>query len=303
MGMMLAAAGAIGGLGKGLTQVGEESTQRQDKQQLMQEENTLATQREQAIERLRAQNQQQLQGAQFKHEDTQEARREEFQMKAASATRGFEQWKIKQQIDERRYASDNAYKARVDAAYIRALQTNKTGTTGKNNTASQYKDIPIADSTGAQRLLMAGPHGTYELIGDRYVPYNGETQKTMTERMSNARQSDVNVLMEQLRKDPNAVVPPGHTNSGMTYVQAFEQSYGYIPKPAVDTLRSVEQSQGQSGSGQTSSQTRSIQLPSGKLLQLPSGFNLAGGGAEPAEAEPAEPQETENPDDNSPAGG
>jgi hypothetical protein len=69
--LMLAAAGAVGGLGQGITEVG----QQEQKAQLLQKQNDLIQAREETLQRLRAAEEEKLQasGQQFQHTETETA--------------------------------------------------------------------------------------------------------------------------------------------------------------------------------------------------------------------------------------
>jgi hypothetical protein len=267
---MLAAAGAVGGLGQGIEQVGQQ---------------TMKADMEATHDRLRAnlelQNQQTIQKAGF----TQQDKEMQAKLAAASAAAG-----LTRQHETSENALNRASResigaghdlSREDAAAIHAA----AGAGGRGSGIKPLQSVtqsvyPMDPKTGKPDFT-ATPHQVrltydsntgnhYAQMGDTYYRANSQTGEPMDGRTgqplkpgSTNRASDPATL-RALYATPYAIVPAGHANSGLTYAESYEKEYGGLPSQFFANVNKLSQSQ-------NSAAGTSIRLPSGRMYQLPAG--------------------------------
>lgn len=231
-GGLLATAGAIGGLGQGITQVGEA----QQKTNLAQKMNDMQQTREEAITRLQGQQQSQLEEQRAGHEE----QRTEKEIAGHSAVAQFERGSVEKEAEAQRsfghtenqakFASEEkrtqiTADSRVAAAKTRATASQKPpkGWTPKNvtlqGTVSNGTIIP-----GKQMQVMTHPDGSaYVQVGDRLIPYNGAATDGLGMDPASLRRAPAKEV-QTLLQSPTAVL-----RSGMSAKDSFVKRNGYLP--------------------------------------------------------------------------
>ena len=302
-GNFLAAAGAVGGLGQGLEQVGQQGM----KEQMAQKINDLQQKREEAIERLRGSEQEKLQGNQQQFEAGQTEKKIGAASAAAGATRTFEHEENTAKLTSaerrtNRMASAKEYSARIGAE-SRTNAGNQKDFTWKVHTVQS----PGVDKNGNPNPLLSkttqvveSPSGaSYIQAGDKLIKFDATTNAPSRDPASIARIPKEKIMPVQadLLNDPLGVVKAG-PNAGMTKAEAFEQQFGYIPTQWM--------SRAQEAHKQGGSQSSKLSLPAGMVTAVggpgatstqTGGF---GGGGEPESSE-ASNEENDAQSDNEPA--
>lgn len=279
-GGLLAAAGALGGLGQGLTAVGQE----QQKENLAVKMDKLAQAREEAIVRLQGGQQKDLEtqkegfeagqtdkslaaGARMKqaeieHQDT----RQDKQIAAAEAAR-----KDTEAHEERVHASDRAsnlegrkYSADKRLEGIKYQSDQRKDTAKSSNSKFQAwkpTDIPTnikgpggTTSPGKVPGIFDPNTGTrYGIYGDRLIAHNG-AEGPMYDPGSFRRGVDLrDPPVRDVVTDPLGIVPTGPLQ-GLTKMQAFENNYHYLPKAVTMKLTQQERQGPQQPAAAPSSQ-------------------------------------------------
>lgn len=283
-GGMLAAAGALNGLGQGLTEVGRE----QVKENLAVKMDKLAQAREEAITRLQGQQQKDLsaQGAQQNqalesqregHEDVTLGKEEDFatgqtntKLKAASAAAGATREFEGQQNDLNRKnqlaRTNRSAEARENSAAITAAS--RQSNSSKKQQPWKVHDLvkntydksgQVVLSTEKQPLLQnPNNQSVYMQNGDRFIRYNQDTNGFAYDPKSLRRVEPAEPAMQALLADPLGTVDSGD-RKGMTKLDAFEDKFHYIPAAAIAKAQQAQQSQTTSSSSS---------LPAGLLKRL-----------------------------------
>jgi hypothetical protein len=309
-----AAGGALAGGGQGAAAVGKEDLQEVVQSNLERLRNDYANQRQQTA--IAAQQGLQQQAETFQHGETEEAAARA--VAAAGATRNFqaEQDRLLRESREKIGAGHDA--ARVDAAYIETYLRSLNTTGGKNGGIKpfQSKTLPpnpadpksrptpyTYDPNTGQSYVQAG--NKFYRMGPNGEPIdgrNGQPYDPKATRRSNPDGNDPRDPtpdeLELLARTPYARVPAAAPGAGLTYVQAFEKEYGYIPSDLLGTVNRLSQQQGPQG--QTQSQSISLKLPSGRtaVIQPPPPGMSYGGGAGGGGNTGANPQDLKDDSDD-----
>jgi hypothetical protein len=260
-GGLLAAAGAVGGLGQGMVA----GAQQQMKLDYGTKMNELAKQREEAITRLRGEQEASMQqsGIAAQKEQQQAGFGEEEKMtgikigaasRAAGATREFEATQNAAQRASAEKRSGISAGARVKAAEVTAsgrvtaaaLGREKSGAKDPN---SEFKIHTVKQfGPNGQPLpdILVMQHGAdlYRNFGNKVIRANADGSPTYDPKsLRNAAPQEIQDLLQ----DPMGKVPAG-ANAGMPKWQAFEQARGYLPPQVLDSIQNAQnrQSQGQS---------------------------------------------------------
>jgi len=233
---------------------------------------------------------------------------------AAAATRDFEKWKVKMNVDAKRYASDSAYAAKVDAMYLRGAMSEKAAGTKKSG--SYWKSVnvnvgqpmkPDPAHTGqmipdiaAQPIQKPGMTNSrtgriYAPQGDKYVPWDNEKMGPTPVRGASKAPPTPDEIADLL-KDPNGIIPDG-PNAGQYKSDVFETAHGYLPAPY---FNAVQRAEAAGGAGSSSSSSSSITFPSGRQFKGPIPAANVGGDFEQPGAQGESP--TEQDADTTPAG-
>lgn len=255
-GGFLAAAGAVGGAGQGLAEVGKE----QMKADLASKMNDLQQKREEAITRLQGQQQSGLEEQRAGHEK--ERVGEEIAGKSAVAQ--FERGSIEHEAGlQREFAGGEGEKnrasresiaaghdvSRVASAKAHAPAVKPPKGWAPKNVTLQGNVVNGQIIPGKQMQVMGHPDGSaYVQVGDRLIPYNGASPDGMPqgfqpESLRRAPAKEVQTLLQ----NPTAVLP-----SGMTARDSFVKRNGYLPTSfmaAENAARQSAQPQGASGGG------------------------------------------------------
>jgi len=203
----------------------------------------------------------------------------EVQRQAAGATREFERWKVNMDVDAKRYASDSAYAARVDSAYLRALMAERANAAKGGggdwqkapvNIAAMKPDpdhpgqmIPDLTAPPSQKQGIANKRTgrVYAPQGSKYVPWDNEKMSANPVKGTSKAPPTADEISD-LIKDPNGIIPDG-PNKGQYKADVFEAAHGFLPAPY---FNAVTRGQGAGGSSSMSS-TESLTLPSGRVFK------------------------------------
>lgn len=269
-GLIQAAAGAAKGAGEGMATVGMMGMRRQ----LMEEINKLQAQREVMIENLRASHSSQLEAQRqkgelgmAKYQSGQAEHRLGIEIKARSGAAGramqFQQGLKREELQSQERRTERTAESRENAAFLRSERS------GLGKGKSQYQVINLKGAeqglpgqpnykAAEDRKLMATPHGVYELVGDKYVPYDssreGPPDITHLARANTADIQDVTAHPER--------------------AQAFLNAYKFLPAATMSALQQRETQLG----NQDQSSTTSIKLPSGHTFIPPKGYSVQNSG-------------------------
>lgn len=270
-GLIQAAAGAAKGVGEGVATVGMFGMKRQ----LMEEINKLQAQRETMIENLRASHASSLEAqrqkgelGQRKFEAGQAEHRLGIEIGARSRAAGRQmtfQHELKgEELASQERRTERTAESRENAAFLRSEHS------GAGKGKSQYQVINLKGAeqglpgqpgykAAEDRKLMATPHGVFELVGDKYVPYDssreGPPDITHLARANTADIQDVTAHPER--------------------ASAFLNTYKFLPSATMSALQQRETQQ-QSGANQSS--TTSIKLPGGHTFIPPKGYTVGNAG-------------------------
>jgi hypothetical protein len=311
--LALAAYGAVGGAGQGMQEV----AQTMQKQQLIKQQNDMEQQRQEALERLRAANEQSMQKtgieaqqaaqkAQFGEEEKITGTKIGAASAAAGATRQFEAEQNKAKLASEEKRTERTAESRENVAGIRASASQSSGKGGAQwelhniNVGQPMKSdgkggmIPDVTAAPTQKsvLFNKSTGATYTQVGDKFIRY--DTDKNAPAYSPNSLARVPAAQVQDLLKDPYAVIPSGYSNSGMTKLEAFEQQFHYLPAGVTSAMQSAQQNQRSSASSSLPlGLVRGIGGPnasSTKQQDLPA----------PPEPEEPEPPTAEEAPDNSP---
>jgi hypothetical protein len=267
---------------------------------------------DEALQRMQQDFENQRQGTQIQAEKDIEAQKETYEtgqtqtklkaaVGAASATRLFESQENAANRASREKIGEGHDLSKEDVAAINAA----VRSAGANKTLPfQYKTQTYYPKNPDGSINYAGQAHTvahtfdpnagvyYNQVGNKLYGANedGEsidarTGKVLDTKSTNNQQpdkADLKVLMQ----DPYGVVPSGYKNGGMTNLENFKATYGYIPTQVLGTMRALSQQRGQ---------PITIQLPSGRPYTIPAGTtsaNVSGNEIQPPPgADPQEAQE------------
>jgi hypothetical protein len=220
--LALAAYGAVGGAGQGLTEAGKV----EEEKQMEQTKSDIAQKREETIARLRDQ---------FEKENI--ANQQQFQMKSAQAGRGFEEQKQKEEIGSKEkiagahetQATERAHisaNARVEARRVGtpAPKEQKTWTPGHYQIGGGID--PVTKMPTPQTTIPVMQHKDGRIFvqaGDKFLPYDA-TKGSQLPDVKGVRNADPKAVQD-LTNDPNGTVPDGSE----TKADAFQRAYGYLP--------------------------------------------------------------------------
>lgn len=243
-GGMLAAAGAVGGLGQGLTQVG----QQQQKVNLEEHLNDLQTKREETITRLQQQGQSQLEEQRAGHEEA----RTEKEIAGHSAVAHFERESVESEAAKGRQfsgeqgaahrASQEKIGAAHDAARVAAAQahtpapkTVKEWTPRTMNLQGSFDPVSHAMIPGRSMNVMVHRDGSaWVQVGDKLLPYDASKPDGLSgppESLARAPAPAVQALLN----NPLGTVPG--TNTPMK--DSFVGRYGYLPQSYLTTSQAA----------------------------------------------------------------
>lgn len=267
-GLIQAAAGAAKGVGEGVATVGMFGMKRQ----LMEEINKLQAQRETMIENLRA-----------SHASTLEAQRQKGELgmqkyaagqaehrlgieigarsRAAGRQMEFQKGLKGEELASQERRTERTAESRENAAFLRSEHSGA----GKGKSQYQVINLKGAESglpgqpgykAATDRKLMATPHGVFELMGDKYVPYDG-TRDGPPDPKSLARANTADI--QDVISHPERA-------------QAFLSTYKFLPAA---TMSSLQQREAQQQGGTNQSSTTSIKLPGGHTFIPPKGYSVS----------------------------
>lgn len=248
-GGMLAAAGALNGLGQGMTQVGEA----QQKENLASKMSQLETTRQEAITRLQGAQGMQLEEARSGHEDT----RVEKEIKGRSDVAHYEtEEKEGESAKQRSFTGEqNTAKfgseekrtkmnadSRIEAARLRAGAVGA----GKNppkewqaktvNLQGSFDPTSHALIPGRGLSIMTHRDGSQWIqTGDKLVPYDASAPEGHGD-MSALRRAPAGAV-QALIKDPL-----GNAPSGLSKKDSFVKQFGYLPLPYLHASQAARDS-------------------------------------------------------------
>lgn len=222
--LALAAAGAVGGLGAGITEVG----QQEQKKQMMQKESDLATARQETIARLQDK---------FQKENIQNE--QQFSMKGAAAGRVFQEQQQTQKLtSEETRAKQHETEATGRANILANARRDVAGTNAAARTASAkqvpeftHKTLNTQGSIDPVSHLPV-PGRSYDVlnhksgqgfvaVGDMYLPYEANaTQFPDPKSIARAPADKLSLLADHPEKTMD-----------------FFQKYGYIPRNAIVAMQ------------------------------------------------------------------
>lgn len=297
---ILAIAGAAAGAGQGAVEAGREG----QKLAFAEKVNQLSQAREEAIERLRAEHQSEMQQSEQTFQKGQTETKIGAASKAAAATRTFEHKEnVAKRASEEKRTGITA-KSRVDAALVRASATEAgKGGGGKiwefHNVTHSGLDPTTKMPMNNQTMVAVNNHNgnSYMQIGDKMIRYNSQTNAPAFDpkQLRRAKAED----LQDLLTDPLGTVPDG-PNKGLTKADVFEQANGYLPTAWTTAAMRADQQARQTTTN------RSLSLPSG-LLQAAGGPNAtstkigsAGGSEEADDGSENAAQSDEDSSSNSP---
>ena len=260
---LLAAAGAVQGLGQGITEVG----QQEQKKQMLQKESDIAQAREETLLRLR--DTYEKQNLQTQHGWSQQA---------AGATREFEMGQ-----EQRKFAHEDTNLAiteagknkrntstvegRTDVAVIRSGAPGAKGKEGgewmpRNVNIGQPKNEDGSYNLTAAPVQAAGVFNKrtgkmYNLQGDRAYAWDNDKMQNLREPNSTNRAVQPGE-MEDLMRDPTGKIKGGN-NDGLYKSDVFEAAHGFLPTAV---LHSAVQAS-QAPSNYTTATGRTVQLGAG----------------------------------------
>jgi hypothetical protein len=263
-GGLLAAAGAVKGLGEGITAAGE----LQGKKDLETHMNELAMQRETAIERLRQGHEETMQKQQQTFAQEQQARGIAGGAAAQTRTQKFEHGehaaheaaatgRTHELAQAREYSALVGAESRVGGKQQNGMkwEVHNIQTPGMNPDGTPN---PLLNKT-VQTLKL--PEGVYTQ-GNRGFVRVDDSGKPLRSAESFARlkQEQTGPAQQALLADPLGTVPSG-PRAGMTKAAAFEDQFGYIPQSWLGAATAAQQKQ------QSSASTR-LSLPSGLVTGI-----------------------------------
>lgn len=261
-GGLLAAAGALGGLGQGLTAVGQE----QQKMNMAEKMNQLAQAREEAITRLQQSGQQLLEGQRETHEDKTLASQQGFEgdlkdreLKAGGAIANAKISSAEEQNRLHRESQERIAKGH-DAAKIGAAKAAHPPGAGKPPKPEfDVKDLPggVDVSTGKQimpKRLIKASDGTSWVSRNGYIYPFEQSADDGIGKDESAFAHAPTPETQKLLKAPLAILPSG-TSARDSYVQRW----GRLPvsyQNAANIARQQQWQANQSGqAGATSGDT------------------------------------------------
>jgi hypothetical protein len=284
--LAFAVGGGIEGLGKGMNEVGTEQIQ---------------AQRQQAIERMKQNFEQEQQQRGFTEQEKLQGKTQEFEkgqkereyqvgMMSASAGRQFEAGQQTEKLHSEEQRTHETAQSRENAALIRAAGA--AGNRGAAKAGGEWKAQPVnagpATKPDGTPDYGAPPHQVMGLVNSRtgaiYNPQGNRLYAWDNDKMQSLRdpKSTNNSVkpgeVEDLLRDPLGTIPDG-PNQGLRKSDVFEQAHGYLPKPFIDAAtRASQPPQGAGGNP--------VKLLGGQTVNVPSG----GGSQGPEPADPSDMQ-------------
>lgn len=263
-GGFLAAAGAVGGAGQGLAQVGQE----QMKADLASKMNDLQQKREEAITRLQGQQQSGLEEQRAGHEE----QRTEKEIAGKSAVAQFERGSIAEENTKNREQThtENAAKfaneterakitakGRTDSAKIRAVASAKPvkgwtrgnetygGTIGKDGSIIGGKQLPVLYHPDGRPFVQVGggKDADGNELGGTLIPFDSAAEGGLSfnpQALRRASSKDV----QKLLTNPTAILP-----SGASARDSFLNRYHYLPASFMSAEYNARQQQAGGGGG------------------------------------------------------
>jgi hypothetical protein len=253
-GGFLAAAGAVGGAGKGLAEVGEAQT----KMNLESKMQDLTQKREEAITRLQGQQQSGLEEARAGHEK--ERVGEEIAGRSAVAHYETGEREAEAEKGRTQATSENAKKqasqekiaaghdvARVTAAKAHAPAGKappKEWTPRSLTLQGSFDPVSHAMVPGRTMNVMTHRDGSsWVQVGDKLLPYDASQPDGLGVKPESLRRtSQTDNDMRFLMQNPLGFVPPGYKNAGMSNKDAFVQSHGYLPRAYLQASQTARDS-------------------------------------------------------------
>jgi len=230
---ILSTAGAVAGLGAGITEAGQQA----QKVDMVKTMNDLQATRETTLERLKEAEEDKRQAGQIQAQkdlqtsgQTFEAGQTQTKIKSASAaagaTREFEHQENVAKEAAAQKRTETSSNARVAAASVRA-PAGPPKIWDTKTLDSSYID-PKKGPVKEQKLLMFNHFTgrTYVPIGDKMVPWDSNANAPANDPKALRRPG--NDELRDLLTDPLGSIPNG-PNQGLTKADAFEQSHGYLP--------------------------------------------------------------------------
>lgn len=257
-GGMLAAAGALGGLGKGLSDVGAA----QEKSNLETHLNELAQKREEAITRLQGQQQTTLEDQRAGHEMARtgaevagraNVAQMEVTEKEGEAEKGrkYGHTENAAKIASEEHRTDVNAQAKRDVAHIHADSVGK----GAKFQAGWLPDRQTAGGTidpvthypvgGRSFSLLRSTHMGMSFVpaGEKLIPYDATKADGLSRPLNSFRRDPkISAEEETLLANPLRTAP-----SGMTYAQSFLKRNGYLPAAFAAAEESARQAQSPQG--------------------------------------------------------
>jgi hypothetical protein len=234
--LALAAWGAVGGAGKGIEAAGE----LEEKKQLMQKESDIAQARQETIARL-----------QDKFEKENIANQQQFQLKGAAASRGFETQKQATEIASKegiaaRHETEATKRTNITAASrvearkvgAPAAKEQKTWTPGHYQIGGGIDPVTKMPTPQTTIPVMEHKDGrVFVQAGDKFMLYDA-TKGSQLPDVKSVRNADPKAVQD-LTNDPEGTVPDGSE----TKADAFQRAYGYLPSSYFSAAQRAEQQQ------------------------------------------------------------
>lgn len=273
------AGGALAGLGQGLATVGKESLESIKQTKL---EELRAQHEEQRQQELMA-HQEQMQTSQQGFIHGENAIRTEAAVKAAGATREFEEGENQKNRASREKIADTNYARGVDSAYVRSAFGGK----GAGGAGPGYKPITLQGNPFStdpiERMTRVVEHdpsgGMYITIGDR--TFRANPQGRPVDRDGNVIDAEAikklsrppRGMADDLVRDPEGVIP----NSSTKKFDYMINKYSFVPAGYLPALRAKRAPTGQASFG------GSFSMPSGRVFKPSPGAPMgdgSGGGSD-----------------------
>jgi hypothetical protein len=289
--------GAMAGAGQGLQTIGATA----EKEQSIEKEHNWQQAHDETMERLRAAEQEKLQASGQTFEKGQTETKLKAAAAAAGATREFEQGENVKQRAAAQKRTETSANARVDAAAVQASSRSSVAS-GKGIKALVPRNVnimptgpdgkPIPGALPEQHILTYDPNTGIHWVqtGNRFYRADSSGKAVVDPKSTNNKGASPGEN-QALLANPYARVPAGYANAGMTYAEAYEQEHGFLPGEFLGTVNKLAQRQ-------SSSQSSSVRLPSGRIYNPPAGGGQGGEGPDaggPAPPEPGDEAEGEGP--------
>jgi hypothetical protein len=225
---IIATAGALAGAGQGITEVGQQG----QKMDMATKMNQLAQAREEAITRLKGEQEKGMQQS----AQTFQAGQEQIRIGAASAAAGAQRESEAKKASQHEEAATGRSRiqaqGRVDAAKVAAQQRSETKgppkiwSQTKLNT-SGFDPNSKLPTTSQKAVNFNNFNGrSYVQIGDKFVPWDANANAPANDAKAMRRPAPGE--LQDLLTDPLGKIPDG-PNAGLTKADVFEQAHGYLP--------------------------------------------------------------------------